>query len=665
MDWTKYGSITKICSVCATMIKAISLAMPFDIQAVESGLIQPIQFDHLPDYNALSSSSHNCQLCNMFFYFLDQRLKETIWRLERDGGRQGYAPSEEKFEIPAKAAHNGYGNSVQLFPTLKYKGTNFSASDMDMYVWVRPRGSINDCKDSIWLDASKGDFASRLPLVKGWLSACVDTHSNCPNSMDQTLPTRVLWLTNPALPHSQVQLVNTNGSKGRYVALSYCWGAAVPFTTTKVTLPERLKGITISDLPRTMRDAVHAARQLDIDYLWIDSLAIIQDDKDDWAEEAAKMGSFYQNAIITFVAETGTDSDSGLFDDFVPSFIGHTDDLEFAFRIKKAHSPWTRPKVLYNRGWTMQESCLPSRLLVFGAKVMRWACATGVFLEDGSLPTTAYPLEFIGPIKYGTKDLTNSKDEIYERWATWIREYAKRQFTYFSDRLPALAGLTQYFSEILKDEPFLGLWKSQIVSYLLWYPLLLDTGKPTSIKSFPSWTWLSWSGHIEYGVHRNIHPQAPGFQSSSDLFDMATVLDASISWSATPLVSTPSATLVLQCRAVEILFSALTYFSPAKNGVGILGWKQPPATGPGDGFFIVHDIDENYSGHVTLLEAASCHHQDWRTKQQLTYYRILMLIEDGSIAGAYRRIGCGLLTRRNGHSDDLFYGAKTKTVSLV
>src|ERR1700759_836259 len=97
------------------------------------------------------------------------------------------------------------------------------------------------------------------------------------------------------------------------------------------------------------------------------------------------------------------------------------------------------------------------------------------------------------------------------------------------------------------------------------------------------------------------------------------VLNASISWSGTPLVSTPSATLVLQSRAVEIPFSVFRYFSPLKNGVGILGWKQPPARGPGDGFFIVHDINDNYSGQVTLLEAASCHHQDWRTKQQLTY----------------------------------------------
>ena len=87
-----------------------------------------------------------------------------------------------------------------------------------------------------------------------------------------------------------------------YIALSHCWGKNPIVRTTTSTLAQRKQGIEISLLPPTFRDAIIIARRLDVRYLWIDSLCIIQDDELDWQTESAKMSTIYQHALLTISA---------------------------------------------------------------------------------------------------------------------------------------------------------------------------------------------------------------------------------------------------------------------------------------------------------------------------------------------------------------------------
>jgi hypothetical protein len=43
------------------------------------------------------------------------------------------------------------------------------------------------------------------------------------------------------------------------------------------------------------------ARQVDLGFLWIDALCIIQDDKQDWEEQCPRMENVYKNALVTIV----------------------------------------------------------------------------------------------------------------------------------------------------------------------------------------------------------------------------------------------------------------------------------------------------------------------------------------------------------------------------
>jgi hypothetical protein len=62
-----------------------------------------------------------------------------------------------------------------------------------------------------------------------------------------------------------------------------------------------------TSLPPTYQDAVTVCQALNIDYLWVDSLCIVQDDKRDWAYEASRMANVYEDAVVVIGASSSSD----------------------------------------------------------------------------------------------------------------------------------------------------------------------------------------------------------------------------------------------------------------------------------------------------------------------------------------------------------------------
>lgn len=60
-------------------------------------------------------------------------------------------------------------------------------------------------------------------------------------------------------------------------------------------------GLPVEKLPKPFRDAAMVCLRLKLQYLWIDSLCIFQDNVQDWATEDADM---YSNAVCN-IAATG------------------------------------------------------------------------------------------------------------------------------------------------------------------------------------------------------------------------------------------------------------------------------------------------------------------------------------------------------------------------
>jgi hypothetical protein len=178
--------------------------------------------------------------------------------------------------------------------------------------------------------------------------------------------------------------------KGHYITLSYCWGSKPNFMLTSTTIVKFSSGIQIALLPKTLQDAVHITRWLNIKYLWIDSLCIIQDSGEDWEREASKMPEVYMNSYLTIAAMMSADSNGGcfsfrnplvhqpccLFDDPIGLFDGSGGRGIFAhpFEADQLRVGSTfEDSPLRKRAWVLQERILSPRIVYFGDTII-WEC---------------------------------------------------------------------------------------------------------------------------------------------------------------------------------------------------------------------------------------------------------------------------------------------------
>jgi hypothetical protein len=118
------------------------------------------------------------------------------------------------------------------------------------------------------------------------------------------------------------------GASVQYATLSHCWGE-IPDKIV-LTLENKAsfqKALPESHLSQTFKDAITAARMLGFNYIWIDSLCIIQDSRDDWENEMTQMGKVYEYSTLTITATSSKDDNGGCFfsRDTKGSHIGRTE----------------------------------------------------------------------------------------------------------------------------------------------------------------------------------------------------------------------------------------------------------------------------------------------------------------------------------------------------
>jgi hypothetical protein len=152
------------------------------------------------------------------------------------------------------------------------------------------------------------------------LDDCIKNHPACARTIDgelceesTSLPARLVDLGTE--PEDLPRLIETADSRGKYVALSYCWGSVSEsiLETATSTIQSFKKEIPLGQMPKTIKDAVAITKRLGFRYLWVDRLCIIQDNKSDWESEAEKMARIYESAVCTIAAVGAKDSSEGLF----------------------------------------------------------------------------------------------------------------------------------------------------------------------------------------------------------------------------------------------------------------------------------------------------------------------------------------------------------------
>ena len=218
--------------------------------------------------------------------------------------------------------------------------------------------------------------------ITKWVADCDQHHEKCVRKhRDQNfVPTRLLDIGLPQSkwPPDFVRVVNTKdeGTSGRYATLSHCWGLKDFVKLTEATKSEFMKsggGVPWTEIEtnKNFADAILVARKLNVRYIWIDSLCIIQDKiSPDFRLEAPLMHRVYRNSYCNIAASDSEDKDGGLFppkeapprDTTVmvpPQYTPTCSSPTFGTRTWAVlmHDMWQEQvlsKVLYTRGWMFQ-----------------------------------------------------------------------------------------------------------------------------------------------------------------------------------------------------------------------------------------------------------------------------------------------------------------------
>ena len=377
------------------------------------------------------------------------------------------------------------------------------------------------------LAGPEGLELSQFEVARRWITTCSESHSCCTEKSDCHLPTRLL-----AIKDDSARLVLTANleTKPIYATLSHCWGNLEFLKLTTESFDSMVKMIQTEKLTKTFREAISFVRSIGIDYIWIDSLCIIQDSEADWEIESASMASVCRGSAITIAATGASDGTIGCF--LKPQeYIGHarvehpSKDYSNGWNIAQ-YCGLIKELPLGRRAWTLQERLLSPRILHFAPNEIIWECKYGDASEYSPKITKR---KFVG---------------IYSRWGGIVNDYTRAQLTYSKDKLVAIAGIAFAAYEESGDEYLAGLWRNNLEEQLLWIVAgQCQKGRPASWEPdrAPSWSWASIDGQINYRRGSRIH---------RDL-TCAHVLSSSLTYAgANPYVHVTKGTLELCCKAM-------------------------------------------------------------------------------------------------------------------
>ncbi len=401
--------------------------------------------------------------------------------------------------------------------------TGFSIKALGLHRSLSTRASLG-ADNSTNLDHAES-------VARYWLKDCLESHEICAAQHKQSpnLPLRIIEIEGDESCLT-ARLLITDGQPARYVALSHRWGVEPTWKTTTKNLGPRQVAINLTSLSLTVQAAIKLTHALDIRFLWIDSICILQDDDEDWQRQSSNMTNIYRNAVLTIAACGKYDAD----DSCAPSRDILTSlDCQIAPSVVVSRQRMISKidfGLLSDRGWTFQEQHLSPRILCFGGFYMAWRCCSGSRYDPNS---SNFEERGTGLLP----DLQPIQDELYpdlrmglNNWYDMVREYSKRIITFPSDRLPALSGMAlhygtllhralsqiqtpdaqaalrrkelsdiygDYFTQLDCIEYICGLWTFDIIRGLGWYVKHWNKSEPGPYRA-PSWSWAAVYSEIWY-----------------------------------------------------------------------------------------------------------------------------------------------------------------------
>ncbi|KAI0414747.1 heterokaryon incompatibility protein-domain-containing protein [Xylaria grammica] len=362
----------------------------------------------------------------------------------------------------------------------------------------------------------------RFEICRQWLQDC-NTHNSCKlidrfNLTSKGPPTRLLYVGKENSP--ELRLYKPKKEEAiQYIALSHPWGDRKHhshFVTDIHNVEKHMECISETDLPHLFKDAVKLTRALGCQYIWIDSLCIIQDSGGDFESEAGRMELVYSMAycVIATTHATGSSdrflvpgSERGcvkMGKDNAHFYVCEPID-DFQKHVLEGH--------LNTRGWVLQERALARRTIHFTKEQMYWECGEGIRCETMTKMKNEQAA-FLGDPNFPLRAVESTKGTKTLFYQLLYSQYSRLKFSYIWDRRLGIAGLEQRLIKDFKVDGGFGVFQAPpertkdrgyFGRSLLWKRgrdvpelTMIDYSKAEPPASVPSWSWMAYKEGIDY-----------------------------------------------------------------------------------------------------------------------------------------------------------------------
>ena len=397
--------------------------------------------------------------------------------------------------------------------------------------------------------------------------------------------------------------------------------------TDATNISDRQEAMDLKDLPATFRDAILTTRKLGYQYLWIDSLCIIQDSVEDWAYESSQMQHYYKNAILTIATDHLTGDHESFLENVrtrestsirIPCNTTLTSIASHLYIRDRVYLPGYENDnaPLNKRGWTLQENLLSPRTLHYTEQQIVFECQKYSITESDLTPRgttdadtfTAIKRFFLRPecsredlqvIKYPT--MAAYYDPLF-RWYQIFEEYYIRDLTFENDRFAAISGLAREISQQSKMTYKAGIWVEDFHVGLLWN--VGCRGSLPETYRAPSWSWASLDIDMNLGnTHFELYSGPRNYRATHREAELLEI-DVELA-DGDPYGRLLSGSLRLSGRWLPYRFwsgKTPTYFSTFRrtpNRLVVLGSRRPDSK---DRLICSFDQGEDYeSGSESIL----------------------------------------------------------------
>ncbi|CAG7554650.1 unnamed protein product [Fusarium equiseti] len=338
-----------------------------------------------------------------------------------------------------------------------------------------------------------------LNLIKDWPDRCMKAHSDrCNKTLGNLAPFKPQYL----IDVTRYCIVSSTEAFPRFVALSYTWGQTRSFRTTmskkeQLEKPGSLNLPRIaSQVPNTIRDAIELTRLLGENWLWVDSLCIVQDDPVALGHELKQMHRIYASSFLTIIAKDGHNADYGLRGLYGISSARCTKQsivrLARDERLSFMETNWPNSSsTIYDytqRMWTFQEQVFSKRCLTFESGYVTWQCNCANWTEhqtyhpeaDGSLEGDLHQF----------KHLMVPHVPALNNLATLVKTFNGRSLNFEENVFDTFSGFHTHLN---------GLYPSGLVfgHPELYFDISLCCSSLFRHR-LPSWSWMGWHGYTVF-----------------------------------------------------------------------------------------------------------------------------------------------------------------------